>query len=77
MECVVGYVNDFDKSIFECVINCVVIIGVGIMGGGIVMNFVNVGILVMLLELKEEVFEKGFVLICKNYENLVKKGKLI
>lgn len=69
--------SDFDKNILECNIDKVVIIGVGIMGGGIVMNFVNVGILVIMFEFKEEVLEKGLVFIRKNYENLVKKGKLI
>lgn len=73
----VGYVSDFDKNMLECSIEKVVIIGVGIMGGGIVMNFVNVGIFVIMFEFKEEVLEKGFVFICKNYENFVKKGKFI
>lgn len=54
----------------------VAIIGAGTMGGGIAMNFANVGIPVKMLELKEEALEKGLGLIRRNYENSAKKGKL-
>ncbi|MGB3727280.1 MAG: 3-hydroxyacyl-CoA dehydrogenase NAD-binding domain-containing protein, partial [Glaciecola sp.] len=52
------------------------IIGAGTMGGGIAMNFANVGIPVVMLELKQEALDKGLALIRKNYENSAKKGKL-
>ena len=57
-------------------INKVGIIGAGLMGGGIAMNFVNVGIPVTLLELSEEALEKGTNTIRKNYARSVKKGRM-
>ncbi|MFQ3236820.1 MAG: 3-hydroxyacyl-CoA dehydrogenase [Paraglaciecola sp.] len=52
------------------------IIGGGMMGGGIAMNFVNVGIPVTLLEINDEALQRGNDLIAKNYGMTVKKGKL-
>ncbi|MRW91913.1 3-hydroxyacyl-CoA dehydrogenase [Duganella sp. FT80W] len=52
------------------------IIGAGMMGGGIAMNFLNAGIPVKLLETKQEALDKGIATIRKNYENTLKKGKL-
>jgi 3-hydroxyacyl-CoA dehydrogenase len=52
------------------------VIGAGTMGGGITMNFVNAGIAVKLLEIKQEALDKGIATIRKNYENSAKKGKL-
>jgi 3-hydroxyacyl-CoA dehydrogenase len=52
------------------------IIGAGTMGGGIAMNFANVGIPVYLLEVKQEALDKGVAVIRKNYENTAKKGRL-
>ena len=57
-------------------INKVGIIGAGLMGGGIAMNFANVGIPVTLLELSEEALEKGTNTIRKNYARSVKKGRM-
>jgi 3-hydroxyacyl-CoA dehydrogenase len=54
----------------------VAIIGAGTMGGGIAMNFANVGISVVMLELKQEALDKGLSVIRRNYENSAKKGKL-
>jgi len=52
------------------------VIGAGTMGGGIAMNFLNAGIPVVLLEMKQEALDKGVGIIRKNYEAQVKKGKL-
>jgi 3-hydroxyacyl-CoA dehydrogenase len=52
------------------------VIGAGLMGGGIAMNFLNAGIAVVLLEVKQEALEKGVGQIRKNYEGSMKKGKL-
>ncbi|WP_136416962.1 3-hydroxyacyl-CoA dehydrogenase NAD-binding domain-containing protein [Herbaspirillum sp. ST 5-3] len=54
----------------------VAVIGAGTMGGGIAMNFLNAGIPVVLLEMKQEALDRGIATIRKNYENTVKKGKL-
>jgi 3-hydroxyacyl-CoA dehydrogenase len=52
------------------------VIGAGTMGGGIAMNFLNAGIPVVMLEMKQEALDKGLATIRKNYESQVKKGKL-
>ncbi|MBX3660649.1 MAG: enoyl-CoA hydratase/isomerase family protein [Ramlibacter sp.] len=57
-------------------IKSVAVIGAGTMGGGISMNFLNAGIPVKILEMKQEALDKGIATIRKNYEAQVKKGKL-
>ncbi|MBD3892634.1 3-hydroxyacyl-CoA dehydrogenase NAD-binding domain-containing protein [Hydrogenophaga sp.] len=57
-------------------IESVAVIGAGTMGGGIAMNFLNAGIPVKMLEMKQEALERGVATIRKNYEAQVKKGKL-
>ena len=52
------------------------VIGAGTMGGGISMNFLNAGIPVKILEMKQEALDRGVATIKKNYEAQVKKGKL-
>ncbi len=54
----------------------VAVIGAGTMGGGIAMNFLNAGIPVVMLEMKQEALDKGTAIMRKNYEAQVKKGKL-
>ena len=56
-------------------INSVAVIGAGTMGGGIAMNFLNIGIPVTLLEQNGEAFERGLSVIRKNYQNSVKRGR--
>ncbi len=57
-------------------IKSVAVIGAGTMGGGITMNFLNAGVPVKILEMKQEALDKGLGIIRKNYEAQVKKGKL-
>jgi len=57
-------------------VNKVAVIGAGTMGGGISMNFLNAGIPVVILEMKQEALDRGVATIRKNYEAQVKKGKL-
>jgi 3-hydroxyacyl-CoA dehydrogenase len=52
------------------------IIGAGTMGGGIAMNFMNIGLPVIILETEQAKLDKGLAIISSNYENTVKKGKL-
>jgi 3-hydroxyacyl-CoA dehydrogenase len=54
----------------------VAVVGAGTMGGGIAMNFLNAGVPVTILEMKQEALDRGVATIRKNYENTVKKGKL-
>ena len=69
-------VKDLPKDTQLKDIKRVGIIGGGLMGGGIAMNFVNVGIPVTLLEISQEALQRGKELIAKNYAMTVSKGKL-
>jgi len=71
-----SHVQGMDKNTKVRDIKKVAIIGAGTMGGGIAMNFANVGIPVVMLEMKQEALDKGLALIHKNYLNSAKKGKL-
>ncbi len=57
-------------------IKSIAVIGAGTMGGGISMNFLNAGIPVKMLEMKQEALDRGIATIRKNYEAQVAKGKL-
>ena len=57
-------------------IKAVAVIGAGTMGGGIAMNFLNAGVPVKMLEMKQEALDRGIATIRKNYESQVKRGKL-
>ena len=54
----------------------VAVIGAGTMGGGIAMNFLNAGLPVVMLEMKQDALDKGVGIMRKNYEAQVKRGKL-
>jgi 3-hydroxyacyl-CoA dehydrogenase len=49
-------------------VNKVGIIGAGTMGGGIAMNFLNIGIPVTLVEVKQEALDRGLKVVRSNYE---------
>lgn len=51
------------------------VIGAGTMGGGISMNFANVGLPVTLIETKQDALERGLGVIRKNYERSAKSGR--
>lgn len=57
-------------------IKSIAVIGAGTMGGGISMNFLNAGIPVKMLEMKQDALDRGVATIRKNYESQVAKGKL-
>ena len=57
-------------------VQSVAVIGAGTMGGGISMNFLNAGIPVKMLEMKQDALDRGIATIRKNYESQVKRGKL-
>ncbi|MFA7553875.1 MAG: 3-hydroxyacyl-CoA dehydrogenase NAD-binding domain-containing protein [Spongiibacteraceae bacterium] len=52
------------------------VIGAGTMGGGIAMNFANIGLPVTLLETSQDALDRGLGLIRKNYERSLKRGSL-
>ena len=55
-------------------VNSVGIIGAGTMGGGIAMNFANVGIGVTIVEVKQEALDRGLKVIRGNYERTASRG---
>jgi 3-hydroxyacyl-CoA dehydrogenase len=57
-------------------IDSIAVIGAGTMGGGIAMNFLNAGIPVKMLEMKQDALDRGVATIRKNYEAQVAKKKL-
>lgn len=69
-------VPNLDKNTAKRDIKSVAILGAGTMGGGIAMNFLNVGIPVTLLELNQAALDRGIGVIRKNYDSTASKGKL-
>jgi 3-hydroxyacyl-CoA dehydrogenase len=69
-------IPDVPEDTAKRAIESVAVIGAGTMGGGIAMNFLNAGIPVKMLEMKQEALDRGVATIRKNYEAQVKKGKL-
>ncbi len=57
-------------------IHSVGVVGAGTMGGGIAMNFLNVGIPVTLVEANQEALDRGVGVIRKNYEASAAKGRM-
>ena len=57
-------------------VNKVGIVGAGTMGGGIAMNFANVGFPVTIVEMKQDALDRGLAVIRRNYENTAKRGRL-
>jgi 3-hydroxyacyl-CoA dehydrogenase len=52
------------------------VIGAGTMGGGIAMNFANVGIPVTVVEMNREALDRGLGIVRKNYEATASRGRL-
>jgi 3-hydroxyacyl-CoA dehydrogenase len=52
------------------------VIGAGTMGGGIAMNFANVGIPVTVVEITRDALDRGLAVVRKNYESTARKGRL-
>lgn len=52
------------------------VIGAGTMGGGIAMNFLNIGTPVVLIDNNREALDRGMAVIRKNYQRTVDKGRL-
>jgi len=69
-------IPDVPADTAQRAINSVAVIGAGTMGGGIAMNFLNAGIPVKMLEMKQEALDRGVATMRRNYESQVKKGKL-
>jgi len=51
------------------------IIGAGTMGGGIAMNFANIGMPVHIIETRQDALDRGLSVIRGNYERSAKRGR--
>ncbi|MDB2534217.1 3-hydroxyacyl-CoA dehydrogenase NAD-binding domain-containing protein [Porticoccaceae bacterium] len=71
-----GKVPGLSDDAQELPIAKVGVIGGGLMGGGISMNFANVGVPVTIVETNQEALDRGLGTIRKNYENTARKGRL-
>ena len=71
-----GKIAGLDKNTPQTEIRAAGIIGAGTMGGGIAMNFLNVGIPVTIVETTQEALDRGLGVVRKNYENTAKKGRM-
>ena len=69
-------IPDVPRDTPERPINKVGVIGAGTMGGGISMNFANIGVPVTIVETTPEALERGLGIIRKNYENTAAKGRI-
>jgi len=67
-------VPDLPKDTPVLPVNRVGVLGAGTMGGGIAMNFANVGIPVTLVERDEAALERGLGVIRSNYERTAARG---
>lgn len=68
------FVKLFGLRIEFLLLECVVVIGSGIMGVGIVVLFLFVGLLVKLLDMFDQVFQVGYNCIKIIFQNDVIKG---
>jgi 3-hydroxyacyl-CoA dehydrogenase len=57
-------------------IKTVGVIGAGTMGGGIAMAFANAGVPVIVLDRDEASLERGLGVVTRNYESMVRRGRL-
>jgi 3-hydroxyacyl-CoA dehydrogenase len=69
-------IPDIPKDVKVRSINAVGVLGAGTMGTGIVMNFVNVGIPVVLVETTQEALDRGLARIRASYEATAAKGRM-
>jgi 3-hydroxyacyl-CoA dehydrogenase len=69
-------IPDVPSSTPQRPVKSVAVIGAGTMGGGIAMNFANIGVPVTVLESSQAALDKGLGVVKKNYESTLKKGRL-
>ncbi|MEM9034521.1 MAG: 3-hydroxyacyl-CoA dehydrogenase NAD-binding domain-containing protein [Actinomycetota bacterium] len=68
-------IPDLPKGTEELPIAKVGIVGAGTMGGGIAMNFANVGIPVTLVETQAEALDRGLGVVRANYDRSARRGR--
>ena len=67
---------DVPRDTPQIEVESVGVIGAGTMGGGIAMNFANIGIPVTLIETSQEALDRGLAVIRANYERSASRGRL-
>jgi len=72
----IGNIPGLSKDTKKLPIENVAILGSGTMGGGIAMNFANIGVPVTIVDVSDEALQKGLGAVEKNYQNTVKRGRL-
>lgn len=65
-----------DRSVEPFPVARIGIIGAGTMGGGIAMNFANVGLPVTIMDASREGLDRGLAHVRHNYEVTMKRGRL-
>ena len=69
-------IPDVPRDTPQIEINTCGIVGAGTMGGGIAMNFANVGIPVTIVERDQESLDKGLAVVRSNYERTAGRGRI-
>ena len=69
-------IPDVPSSTPTLPVKSVGVIGAGTMGAGIAMNFLNVGLPVVVVETSQQALDRGVANIRKNYEGSARKGRL-
>src|SRR5438874_5180579 len=69
-------IPDVPSSVAGKEIKKAAVIGAGTMGGGIAMNFANVGIPVTVVEVAKDALDRGLGVVRKNYETTASRGRL-
>ncbi len=69
-------IPDVPRDTPERPVGKVGVIGAGTMGGGISMNFANIGLPVTIVETSQEALDRGLGIIRKNYESTAAKGRI-
>ena len=69
-------IPDVPRDTPKLPIDSIGIVGAGTMGGGIAMNFANIGLPVILIERDQAALDKGLAVVRANYERSAKRGRL-
>jgi len=69
-------IPDISLHVSERPIRKIGVVGAGAMGGGIAMNFLNLGVPVVLVEAHAQALERGVATLRKSYERSASHGKL-
>jgi len=69
-------IPDVPRDTPQIPIERVGVVGAGTMGGGIAMNFANIGLPVTIVETSQEALERGLGVVRANYERSAKRGRI-